>query len=364
MKKYIVIAALITVSCSKKETLKPEVKPLVEAVYASGFIVAKDEYAVFAQAEGYLSEQLAEEGQAVKKGQPLLTIDSRQQDSRFEVAKQSFELARLNAGPKSPTLAELNSLLATAASRKQFDSVNYGRYKNLFEKKATTQLELDRARLTFENSSNDFKSVLSRLERTRLQLNMERDQAASQLAIAGEESGRYVVRAAIDGNLLSLTKERGELVRRGEQIAVIGNNTLFSLRFSVDELDINRVKLGQEILVKIDAFGGRVFHATVSQVYPYVNSREQAIRVDATLDDASGIALYSGLGAEGNIIIRKKDNAVVIPKRLLLDGDSVRVMSKEGEHKVKITRGIETLDEVEVVDGLDTATELAAIQNP
>ena len=81
------------------------------------------------------------------------------------------------------------------------------------------------------------------------------------------------------------------------------------------------------------------------------------MRVDAALLDADS-SLYSGLGAEGNIIIQRKESALVIPKGLLLPGDSVLVSVEGNEKKVKVTSGIATLDEVEILSGLDTSAEL------
>jgi multidrug efflux pump subunit AcrA (membrane-fusion protein) len=218
-------------------------------------------------------------------------------------------------------------------------------------------MEVDRARLAAEASANEYRAVLSRLEKGKEQTQLELTQASRQYEIASAESGRFVVKAEVDGNLLSVTKERGELVRRGEQIAVVGDNSRFELRFSVDEMDVNRVKPGQEVAVKVDAYGDRIFKARVLKVHPYVNMREQSLRVDAEFLD-SETTFYSGLGAEGNIVIQKKEKVLVIPKGLLLTGDSVLVAVEGGQKKVKVTSGIATLDEVEIISGLEPTAEL------
>ena len=351
------LAGLFLFGCSAPEVQKPEVKPLIEAVYASGFVVAQNEYDVISQAEGYFAAALVEVGDKVKKGEPILTIEGRQESARLELATASLALARRNAGPDSPVLAELSAARATAASKKSFDSINHERYKSLASQNSTTRMELDRARLAADASANDYRAVSSRLEKAKEQVNLELQQALRQYEIASAESGRFVVRAEADGNLLSLTKEKGELVRRGEQIAVVGDNQHFELRFSVDEMDVRRVKPGQEVVVKIDAFGERVFNASVTKVHPYINTREQSLRVDAAFVEAD-TSLYSGLGAEANIIIRKKDAALVIPKGLLLPGDSVLVSVDGEQRSLKVTPGISTLDEIEILHGLDASSEL------
>ena len=136
-----------------------------------------------------------------------------------------------------------------------------------------------------------------------------------------------------------------------EVIAVVGKKDAFYLQLSVDELDVQRVQEGQEVLVKIDAYPGKIFGARLTKIYPMVDRRQQAVRADAELNENLP-GWFSGLALEANIIIRKKDQAVVIPKSKLLPGDSVIIQSDEGSKKVKVTKGIETLDEVEIVSGL------------
>jgi HlyD family secretion protein len=88
-----------------------------------------------------------------------------------------------------------------------------------------------------------------------------------------------------------------------------------------------------------------------------INKQQQSIRVDADLT-APLPGNFSGLALEANIVIRRKEDALVIPKALLLPGDSLNVKTKEGVKKIKIVRGIETLDEVEIAGGLDSAESL------
>jgi multidrug efflux pump subunit AcrA (membrane-fusion protein) len=157
------------------------------------------------------------------------------------------------------------------------------------------------------------------------------------------------------------SKDKGEMIRRGEVVAVVGKKDAFFIQLNVDELDVQKVKEGQETLVKIDAYPGKIFKGVVSKVYPMVDRKQQAVRVDATLNEQLP-GWFSGLALEANIIIHKKDKAVVIPKSSLLPGDSVMIKTDDGEKKIKVVKGIETLDEVEVTEGLDTGKLL--VMNP
>jgi multidrug efflux pump subunit AcrA (membrane-fusion protein) len=358
MKPFLLMAAILLVACSgKKGLVTPQLKPLKEAVYASGYVVSKNEYQVFSQVDGYVVNKLVNEGDAVKKGQPIFIIESHQQSARYNIAKETYNLAVKNNQDDSPALLEAKASLASAQSKFQFDSINFVRFDNLWKSNATSRNEFDRAKLTFENSRNDVLLQKSRVKKLRDQLSLDLKNSSNNLKIATEESGRYSVGSEIDGRVYKTLKEPGELVRRTEAMAIVGSGNQFYLQLNVDELDIKKIKVGQKVIAKIDALGEKPFDATVVKVYPIVDSRDQSVRVDAEFDQGLPEA-FSGLAVEGNILIRQKEKALVIPKSYLLPGDSVIVKLNGERKKVKVVRGIETLDEVEIVEGLTAESQL------
>ncbi len=326
----------------------------MEAVYASGFVVAQDEYQVFSQVEGSLVDKLVKDGEDVKQGQALFIIEGGQQSSRYQLSKENYDMATRNAGNDSPVLRELNASVASAKSKMAFDSLNAARYSNLLKSNATSQVDFDRMKLTYENSKNDFILQKSRYQKTKNQLYLELQNAKSQLQISTDERGRYTVRSEVNGKVFKTMKEKGELIRRSEAIAVVGQDNTFYLQLSIDELDVQRINKGQEVLVKIDAYPDHVFKASVSKVYSMVNAQRQSLRVDASFTEPLP-GSFSGLAVEANIVIQQKQKALVIPKSILLEGDSVFIKTENGEKKIKIWRGIETLDEVEIIAGVDSS---------
>jgi multidrug efflux pump subunit AcrA (membrane-fusion protein) len=351
---YFLFSLFLLGACqNNQELLKPQVKPLIEAVYAPGFVVSKDEYEVYSQAEGYLSEKLVADGEDVKQGDPLFIIESDQQSSRYRLAKENYDMALSNYRQDSPVLEELRAAIQTARTKVQFDSLNYVRYSNLLKNNAATRSDFDRIKLSYDNSRNEYALQKSRFEKTKNQLYIEMQNAKSQLQIASNESGRYTIRSQVDGKVFKTMKEKGELVRRNETVAVIGKDSAFFLELSVDELDVQRIKVNQEVVVKIDAYPDKTFNARVTKIYPLINKQQQSIRVDADLTDQLP-GVFSGLALEANIIIQKKEKALVIPKAALLPGDSLNLKTPEGFRKIKVVKGIETMDEVEIVQGLDS----------
>lgn len=349
---------LLMNSCGNKPVLvQPEQKPLLEAVYASGFVRAQQEYEVFAEGEGYVVDKLVNDGDSVRRGDALYVLSSTQSGARYLIAKQNYELAAKNLDENSALLSELNSMVQSAQAKMRFDSTNYIRYKNLLQQNVGTRVEHDRMKLAYENSANEYKLYKSRYEKTLSDLQVVRNNAQQQLVIASDDSGKNVVKSLLDGKVFFTRKEKGELVRRGESLAMIGSTASFYIELSVDELDINKLQIGQMVLVKADAFPDKVFHASVSKIYPLVDTRQQSLRVDAILTESIP-GNFSGLALEANIVIQQKERALIIPKAALIEGDSVWVEQDGEVVKRAVKKGIVTMDEVEIVSGIDSATNI------
>lgn len=360
MKRTFLIASItvLLISCQKKrETARPQLRSLTESVYASGNILPDNEYKLYALADGYLTKILVNEGDTIRAGQVLFAIESDQQNIRVGNARTNYETARANAAASSPVLAELEASLQSARAKMQQDSINYTRYKNLWDNNATARIEFDRASLAYRTSKNDYQAFLSRLKRTRTQLQNDLANARSQYELSAVEKGNYQLTSRINGRVYEVYKEPGELVRRGEAVALLGDQGKVYLRLSVDELDVEKVKPGQSVLVKLDSYPDKVWKATITKVYPMLNTRDRTFRVDAHFAETVP-PQYSGLTAEANVIVRQNPKALAIPKSFLVGKDSVMIEKNGDVQKIRIQKGVENMEYVEVMAGIDTGTVL------
>jgi multidrug efflux pump subunit AcrA (membrane-fusion protein) len=357
--KYLLPGWLVLIglsACNKNEPVtKPAYKMLTEAVYASGNLLPSHDYQLFTMADGYLGRRMVNEGDTVKAGQPLFLIESEIPDIRTRTARQTYRLAQSNY---KPALAELEAGMATARERMQNDSINFARYQNLLAQNATSRIDFDRASLSYQTSRNEYQSWKQRYQKARNQLRMELENARSNYEISSQDQSNFVLKSRIDGLVYEVYKEEGETVRRQEAIARLGDSKKVYLQLNVDELDINKVKTGQEALVKIATYRDQVFKAKITKVYPMLNARDQTFRVDAEFTESSFPHLYAGLTVEANIIIHQKNQALTIPKAYLIGNDSVRIQQDGAIKTIRIRKGIENMEHVEVLHGLDTSTVL------
>jgi len=351
------LAVLLLFSCNRAKIIKPQYKSITEAVYASGYIVPKNEYKVYALADGYIIAKYKDDGDSIKKGEAIYRVESNTFSARLNASKSSYDLAKRNTDDNSPILSDLRNKIKTAEIQFQNDSVNYVRYKNMYAANAVTKSQYDQAELSYQISSNNLKSAIEQYRRNKEQLQVDLQNAQSTLISSGEDLSNYVLTSMMDGELYETEKELGEAVRKNDQVAVVGEKGHKILQLSVDQQDIEKVKLGLEVVVKMDITGTQVYKARISKIYPNMNQGDQSFKVEAEFEDKYDFNFVHA-SAEANIIIGHKDNALLIPRNALQGDDIVEVKGLTGNTKIKIERGLETLEFVEVLKGITEKDEV------
>lgn len=352
------IAILLFASCKRSsEGLTPTYKDLTEAVYASGNVLPRSEYVVTADAQGIIEQRLINEGDSIKKGQLLFVLESASEQARQQAAASVLRQSQANLGANSPVLAELEAQVRNASTRVANDSINYSRFRDLYTQNATSRAEVERAELNYTVSRNNLRAQLNTLQRTRNQLRVEIANNRSQL-VATQEAGQNTrVRSFVNGKVYEVYKDPGEVIRPGDQLALVGSGQHLFAQLSVDENDFGKIRVGHEVVIKADVYPDKVFKAKVTKIYPKLNRADQSFRVDAEFVGDQP-ASYYGLTLEANIIVSQNKRVLTIPKSYVVGNDSVWVEQNGDKKKIKFMKGAENFDLVEVKGGLTEQTKL------
>ncbi|MCX6291182.1 MAG: efflux RND transporter periplasmic adaptor subunit [Bacteroidetes bacterium] len=359
MNKILFFSFIILLSaCSRSgETVKPEKKDIIETVYASGKIISEKEYYLFALSNGTVKEKLVKDGDTVIKGQSIYVIRNEAPAARLDAARSSFENAESNLSPRSRVLNDLELSRQNADVKFRNDSLQYFRLKNLYDQNAASKNNVDNAFTNYTISKNQKKSAEEKYQVALNELNVVLHNAKSQMASAQTDLDNYFIRSENNGTVFQTFKEAGESVRMNEVVALLGETSGRIIKLSVDQQDIDKIKTGQEVLLKMDVTGNTIYHATVSRLYPVMNELDQTFRVDAVFKDSTQQQFIHS-SVEANIIVQKKTQALVIPRNALLSEDSIRVKQDGKQKTIHVLTGIHTLDLVEITGGLDESTEV------
>lgn len=355
---YLPLAGLLLIAgCSNNNSVHPQRKNIIETVYASGKIMADSEYTVFALNPGTVIKKLVKEGDHVKKGQVIYVVNNTAPAAKLDAANSSYQNAQQNLSANSRVLSDLKLSMQNADIKFSNDSLQYARLKTLWTQNIGTKSALDNAEVQYRTSLNDKRSAREKYYSTVNDLTVSLKNAQSQLAGAQNDLSNYIIRAESPGTVYQMMKEKGEAVKANDQLALLGKSAERIIRLAVDQQDIDRVKVGQEVLLKTDATGDKIFKAKVIRIYPAMNEADQTFRVDAQFTGGDDQP-YIHTSVEANIIIQRKQQALVIPNRALIGSDSVKVKQDGKTKNIVIKTGIHTLDETEVLSGLDEQSEV------
>lgn len=348
------LVIILLASCGNQEDkIYPTKMKITESVYSSVTVQPDSLYQVYAAVGGILEKNLVEEGEKVSKDQPIAQIVNNAPRLNTQNALLSLELARENYSGKNAVLSGLKDEITAARLKVKNDSANYFRQKSLWDQNIGSKVEFENRKLAYELSASNLQVLLGNYERMKNELKTKLNQAENNYKTSLIATKDFTVTSKIDGTVYDLYKNQGEIVSIMEPIAAIGSSDKFIIEMLVDEVDIVKLRVGQKAVVTLDAYNNQVFEARINKIYPRKDERTQTFRVEAVFSKPPEV-LYPGLAGEGNIVVEEKEDILTIPKSYLIEGNKVR--TEEGIVEVEI--GIQNLDRLEVLSGLDEDTHI------
>ncbi len=255
------------------EVVKTHYIEYAKAIRISGLLENKSEQSLGFKVPGLVRKVYVDEGQFVKEGQLLASLDLEEIDA--EVAKAK-------------------SVLANAQR-------NLERFQSLQGQNA---LSLDQ-----------LQSAQTRV-----------DVAQSDLTVAKFNRRHAVIKAPAAGRILNRALEPNELVKAGQPVFVFAaKKTGWVLSTGITDKDIVRTQLGDKAELYFDAYPNQQFQALVSEVAGRADKKTQTFEIELRLSDSfkeqGSKNLLAGFVGHGRIYPSQKENLALLPLTALLRAD-------------------------------------------
>ena len=291
---------------------KRSFRPFVESI---GTLVPGEEVVVSSEIEGVLRSVRVDEGTVLSKGMLLAAID----DTNYSLEVKRTEIA-----------------LKQAEATLENTRLEYQRKDALYKEELVTKQQ-------FDDVSTRLSLAMAEVER-----------AKTTCALSRERLSKTSIHSPINGIIKEKRISAGDYVRNGTNLfAVIQSNPL-KLVFTVTEKDVGKIRIGQDVLFRVNAFPGKEFKGRVSILYPSLEERTRTLQVEARVGNHDGL-LKPGLFANVTLYTGgPRDTAVVPITSILYDDSKTRVFVIEGdrarEREVKI--GSKYGEFMEIAEGL------------
>ena len=330
----VIISSLVgAVACQKKDTktLEEKVfnvqtqdvvqKPLKPFIESIGTLNPFEEVTVSAEIEGVIRSVKVEEGSQVSKGMLLAAIDDsdyslevKRADAVFKQAEATLENTRLEFKRKDVLYKE------ELVTKQQYDDV-------------TTRLSLAEA---------------------------EVERAKASLSLARLKLSKTKITSPLACVIKEKRVSAGDFVRNGTPLFIIIQPNPLKLRFTVPEKDVGRLRVNQEVMLRVDGFAEAEFKGRVNIVFPNVEEKTRTLQVEALVPNNNGL-LKPGLFAKVILYTSGERDTIVVPvTALLYEGEKVRVFVTEGDRaKERVVKlGSKYGEFMEIIEGVKTGEKV------
>ncbi|MCX7913017.1 MAG: efflux RND transporter periplasmic adaptor subunit [Thermodesulfovibrionales bacterium] len=313
------------------ETAKAERGTIRGVLVASGIIkpqvgaVVK----VGARATGTIVKMNVRVGDRVKKGQLIALIDDREIQKLIEQQKAAIKEAEANY---------------------QYSKINYERQLELIKYEYTTQDQVDKAKNQLDTSLAILKERTASLLQTETRLSYTR------------------IYAPIDGVVSEVTAQEGETIVAGLQVAnlvTVMDPSRLEMWIYIDETEIGRVKLNQNVEYYVDTFPDKLFKGNIEKIYPQPVVKDNIVYYLCIVKVSSEDSIYlrPEMTANVRIIFEEKEDILTVPNSAIKfeKGRQVayKVTGVDGVERVEIKVGLRGENRSEIVSGLKEGDTVA-----
>ncbi len=265
--------------------------------------VSADISPVIPRVAGYVKEVRVSDNQMVKKGDTLLILDDRDYQIKVEEAEAALGIAQSNlSSAKASTNAARANIATSQASVGTVDAqieaakVNlwranqdYERYANLIKDHSITQQQYEQALAAKQTAEKQLQILQEQKRQASQQTNAVAAQSGATSQQIGVASANIrqrqvevdaaklnlsytVIVAPQDGMVSKVTTQPGQFVQAGQSLFSIVHGDQVWVVANFKETQLDKMKVGQKVVVKADAFKDHEFEAKVTSFSPATGS--------------------------------------------------------------------------------------------
>ena len=309
---------------------------IVEAVEATGTLAALQTVQVGTQVSGTIKALHADFNSRVRKGEVIAELEP--------------SLFQAQVDQAQATVTRLEADVTRAEVDVQDTDVKLKRAQELWKQELIARIDLDAA----DTNARQAQAALVGAHAQVVQAKAALSQAKVNLA-------NSIIRAPIDGVVISRAVDVGQTVAASMSaptLFVIANDlSRMQVNTQVDESDIGRIRTGQAVTFKVDAYPGQIFHGTVSQVRLEPVTEQNVVSYTTIIDVRNpDMELKPGMTANVTVEVARVTNTLMVPTSALrfrpsADGTHVWVPGETGPATVEVRAGLSNGATTALADG-------------
>ncbi len=336
--------------------------PMVQSVVTAGRIVTVARNDIASQTSARIESILVREGDKVQAGQVLVQLRDDEAVANLAQASAAVAEARARirqlATVQEPVSAQqLKQAIAADAQAAQ----ELARSQDLVKKGFISQSRLDDAQRAAVSSAaavlaaraqaqgNQGGGAEAVVAQTRLEQAMAAEKAAAT------RLDQLSLRSPVVATVISRAADPGDMAQPGRSILTLVSGDETRIAASVDEKNLQYVKLGQTARATADAYPDRPIVATLTYIAPAVDAQRGTVDLKLRVEKSPDF-LRPDMTVSVEIITAEEPNALKLPTdavRRDANGASFVLVNRDGHaQRLVVTTGLRGIGTTQIVKGL------------
>jgi len=391
MKKTIIIAIILAavglgafriaqvISAKKDDPRKGGLGelPLVEAapvtlglvedkISRNGDIAPNVQVTICSKVQGWVGKIHVREGDLVKVGQEIVTLDKREAEAAVAQAQASLEAAQARLKQVRATAQEtVQSQIQQTKANMELAEADLERARKLFVKSYIARQQMDEAQMKYDVAKATHDLAMNNIQKKTWENDIalaeaQVNQARASLDLYKAQLGNLIILSPINGAVTKRFVDPGTMVKDTTPILTLMDLSETKMVVNVIEREFIHLKKGQPVKVTVSAFPDRVFSGTIEIVTPALDLQSRTAEIQISIPNPDFI-LKPGMFGRAEIILRTNPRAVLVPVQSVLtelDKNYVFVLNDNKAIRRQVRKGVVRDADVEILQGLNPGEQV------
>jgi len=337
-----------------------------EKIIRTGDIAPNAQVTIFSKVQGWVGKINVREGDLVKTGQVLVTLDSREAEAAVAQAQASLEAGRARLKQVQATSEEtVQSQIQQTKANMELAQADLKRAQELQEKNFIARQQLDEARMKYNVAKANYDLALNSIRQKTWENDIalaeaQVNQAKATLEFNKAQLANLIILSPMNGGITKRYVDPGTMVKDTTPILTLMDFTEMKMVVNVIEREFIYLQKGQPVKITVTAFPDRVFTGRIEVITPALELQSRTAEIQISIPNP-GFVLKPGMFGRAEVILRSNPQAVLIPIQSLcteVDKDFVFVLKENKTFRRAVRKGVVRDTVVEILQGVSPGEQV------
>jgi len=331
-----------------------------EKISRTGDITPSAQVTISSKVQGWVGKINVREGDLVKTGQVLVTLDTREAEATVAQAEASLEAAKARLKQVKATAEEtIQSQIQQTKANLELAEADLKRAQELHEKNFIARQQLDEGRMKYNVAKANYDLAQNSIRQKTWENDIalaeaQVNQAKATLDLNKAQLANLIILSPMNAGITKRFVDPGTMVKDTTPILTLMDLAEMKMVVNVIEREFIHLQKGQGVKITVTAFPDRAFSGRITIITPALELQSRTAEIQISIPNP-GLVLKPGMFGRAEVLLRSNPQAVLVPiQSLMTEGgqDWLYVLKDDKVTRRPVRKGAVRDTVVEILQGV------------